>query len=341
MTDQTALITGITGQDGSLLAELLLSKGYRAFGLVRRLSTPNQANLDTLRGRAMIVDGDLADQSSLDHAVQITEADEVYNLAAQSFVGASWRQPILTAEVTGLGALRMLEAVRRFGKTGVRFYQAGSSEMFGNSPAPQDEETPFRPRSPYGAAKVLAHNIAVNYRESYGLFVSNGMLFNHESERRGLEFVTRKISRWAASLAAGKPYRLQLGSTDARRDWGYAPDYVDLMHRILRHDRPDDFVGATGETHSVSEFLSAALDVAGVTGTPGEGARGYLEVQVPELMRPAEVHELRGDATKAKNVLGWEPTVRFQELVRRMVAADYARIAQRPPLLGAGRPTGS
>lgn len=340
MTEKTALITGITGQDGSLLAELLLSKGYRVFGLVRRLSTPNRANLDALGGRAMIIDGDLTDPSSLDHAVRISEPDEVYNLAAQSFVGASWRQPILTAEVTGLGALRMLEAVRRFGDHGqqsTRFYQAGSSEMFGNAPAPQNEDTPFRPRSPYGAAKVLAHNVAVNYREAYGMFVSNGILFNHESERRGEEFVTRKVSRWAASLSARRPYRLQLGDVNARRDWGYAPEYVDLMWRILQHDRPDDFVGATGETHSVMELVRTALAAAG----QGLTADSVFEPAVPELIRPAEIDTLVGDAMRAGVRLGWRPTVRFPEIVRRMVEADYARIAGRPPLLGGSRLTGT
>lgn len=331
---RSALITGITGQDGSLLAELLVSKGYRVFGLVRRLSTPSRANLDALRGAAAVVDGDLTDQTSLDHAVRITEPDEVYNLAAQSFVGTSWQQPVLTSEVTGLGTLRILEAVRRFGKAGVRFYQAGSSEMFGNAPAPQSESSPFMPRSPYGVAKVAAHHFCRTYRESYGLFVSNGILFNHESPRRGEEFVTRKISMWAASIAAGKPYRLQLGDVTARRDWGYAPDYVDLMWRILQHDRPGDFVGATGETHSVFDFLTAAVDAAGVNPFPAQ----CLETAVPELVRPAEVHELRGDASRAKDVLGWEPTVQFPELVRRMVSADHARISGRPALLAAGRP---
>ncbi|MGI0156289.1 MAG: GDP-mannose 4,6-dehydratase [Thermoplasmata archaeon] len=331
---RTALVTGITGQDGSFLAELLLGKGYRVFGLVRRLSAPNRANLDALRGRAMVVDGDLLDQSSLDNAVRISEPDEVYNLASQSFVGTSWQQPVLTSEVTGLGALRMLEAVRRFGKNGVRFYQAGSSEMFGNAPAPQDEGTPFRPRSPYGSGKLFAHNTTVNYRESYGLFASNGILFNHESERRGEEFVTRKVSMWAASWAAHKPYRLQLGNLDAKRDWGYAPDYVDLMWRILRHDRADDFVGATGETHAVRDFVERAEDAIGALPV---AVGHYLESYVPELVRPAEVNELRGDASRAKRELGWEPTVRFPELVRRMVAADYARIAGRPPLLDAAR----
>ena len=335
MTGQTALVTGITGQDGSLLAELLVSKGYRVFGLVRRLSTPHRANLETLRGRAAVVDGDLLDQSSLDHAVRITEPDEVYNLAAQSFVGTSWRQPVLTSEVTGLGAVRVLEAVRRFGKTGIRVYQAGSSEMFGNAPAPQNEATRFEPRSPYGAAKAFAHHVAVNYRESYGLFVSNGILFNHESERRGEEFVTRKVSMWAASLAAKKPYRLQLGDVTAKRDWGYAPEYVDLMWRALQFERPDDFVGATGKTYTVAAFVSAALQVAGLDAPPP----GTYEYNVPELVRPAEVNELCGDASKAKRLLAWETRVGLVELVRRMVSADYARIAGVPPLVAALRPT--
>lgn len=340
MTVRTALLTGLTGQDGSLLAEHLLSKSYRVFGVVRRTSTPHRENLERLGGRVTVVDGDLHDQSSLDNAVRVSEPDEVYNLAAQSFVGTSWQQPVLTTEATGLGAVRVLEAVRRFGKTGVRLYQAGSSEMFGNAPAPQNEETPLRPRSPYGAAKVLAHNLVVCYRESYGMFASNGILFNHESELRGDEFVTRKVSRWVAALAAGRPYRLQLGNTQARRDWGYAPDYVDLMWRILQHDRPDDFVGATGETHTVRDLVTRALSVAGGPSLPVGAEDRYLEVDVPELTRPAEVHELRGDASKARRDLGWAPTVPFDEIVRRMVAADYARLTNKPPLLGAGQLSG-
>lgn len=336
-TARHVLVTGLTGQDGSLLAELLLSRGDTVFGLVRRLSSPNLSNLDRLGGRVTLVDGDLIDQSSLDNAVRITQPDEVYNLAAQSFVGTSWTQPVLTAEATGLGAVRMLEAVRRFAD-GARFYQASSSEMFGNAPAPQNEQTPFRPRSPYGAAKVLAHNMAVNYRESYGMFVSTGILFNHESERRGEEFVTRKVSRWAASVAAGRPYRLQLGDTTARRDWGYAPDYVDLMVRILRHSRPGDFVGATGETHSVADLVTEACEAARLSPATLDNSAFY-EVAVPEYKRLAEVHDLRGDAGMAREVLGWTPTVSFSEMVRRMVQADYSRAAARPPLLALGQRT--
>jgi GDPmannose 4,6-dehydratase len=325
-----ALITGVTGQDGSYLAELLLAKGYQVHAIVRRLSVPNSRNLVALQS-VVLHDGDLIDQSSLDSAVRESHPDEVYNLAAQSFVGTSWRQPVLTAEATGLGALRMLEAVRRFAD-GARFYQASSSEMFGNSPAPQNEDTPFAPRSPYGIAKLFAHHAVRNYRESYGMFASTGVLFNHESERRGEEFVTRKVSIWAASLAAHKRHVLHLGNTSSARDWGYAPDYCDLMWRILQHDSPGDFVGATGETHTVWDLVVAAC---GAINTSPEAEGAWIYARDPDLVRPADVVDLRGDASKARRILGWEPTVRFAELVRRMVAADYARISGRPPLLGA------
>ena len=324
-----ALVTGITGQDGSLLAEVLLSRGYEVHGIVRRLSVPNIRNLDALRGRVVYHEGDLIDQSSLDTAVREVNPDEVYNLGAQSFVGTSWTQPVLTTEVTGLGALRILESVRRFADK-ARFYQAGSSEMFGNEPAPQNEASRLSPRSPYGVAKVMAHNFARTYRESYGMFISNGILFNHESERRGEEFVTRKVSRWAAAFAVGRPYTLRLGNVNARRDWGYAPDYVDLMTRTLRQTRPDDFVGATGVTHSVADLLQEACSVANIH---ANDLVKWYEPNAAELQRPAEVHELRGDASKAKRELGWEPTVGFSELVRRMVAADVARLRAAPPLV--------
>ncbi|MBF6555566.1 MAG: GDP-mannose 4,6-dehydratase [Acidimicrobiales bacterium] len=311
-----ALITGVTGQDGSYLAELLVGKGYDVSGLVRRLSTPNLSNLGAVRGRVAVLDGDLLDQSSLDHAVRVAQPDEIYNLAAQSFVGTSWQQPVLTSEVTGLGALRVLEAARRFAD-GARVYQAGSSEMFGNSPAPQDESTPFLPRSPYGVAKLAAFHFARTYRESYGMFVANGILFNHESPRRGEEFVTRKVAAWAARVARGERPVLRLGNPDARRDWGYAPEYVELMWRALQHDRPDDFVGATGETHSVLEFVSEAMSVAGCTGPVEWGS--------PEVARPADVFDLRGDASKARRELGWEPQTRFRGLVGIMVRAEISR----------------
>jgi len=337
MSGKTALLTGVTGQDGSYLAEQLLARGYTVHAVVRRLSVPNALNIQGLRERITVHDGDLLDQSSLDLAVRESAPDEVYNLAAQSFVGSSWKQPVLTAEITGLGALRMLEAVRRFADK-ARFYQAGSSEMFGSSPAPQSERTEFLPRSPYGVAKLSAHHFARTYRESYGMFVSNGILFNHESPRRGSEFVTRKISMWAAALAANRPYAIALGNVDSRRDWGYAPDYTDLMWRMLQHDRPEDFVGATGETHSVHDFLVAACDAAkiDIAGNP-IGLQKWLTANAPSETRPADVLDLRGDASKAKSLLGWEPTVRFGELARKMVEADYARIAGTPPLIGGRR----
>ena len=315
-----ALITGITGQDGSYLAELLLEKGYEVFGLVRRLSTPNLSNLASIADRITLLDGDLMDQTSLDAAVKSAEPDEVYNLAAQSFVGTSFVQPVLTSEITGVGALRMLEAVRRFADR-ARFYQASSSEMFGNADEePQTETTPFHPRSPYGCAKVFAHYAVRNYREAYGLFAATGILFNHESPRRGAEFVTRKIARGVARIVAEQtvmvPTPISLGDLNAKRDWGYAPDYARLMWLILRHDKPDDFVGATGESHSVSEFAQRAFEAVGVTDW-----RPHVVSNVMH-MRPAEVYNLRGDAWKAKDLLGWEPTVRFEQLVRLMVEAE-------------------
>jgi len=320
MTPRTALITGITGQDGSYLAELLLSKGYRVIGLVRRLSTPNVANLTDIRGRVELVDGDVTDQVSLNETVRRICPDEVYNLAAQSFVGTSFSQPVLTGEVTGLGTLRLLDAVKSHAPH-ARFYQASSSEMFGHvTQEPQDETTPFHPRSPYGVAKVYAFWAAVNYREAYSMFVSNGILFNHESPRRGLEFVTRKISDGVARIAAGQSQTLTLGNLDAKRDWGYAPDYVDLMWRTLQHDRPDEFVGATGEAHTVREFLEEAFRVAGLPNW-----EKYVQID-GRFNRPSEVHNLRGNPAKAARELGWTPTTRFKDLVRIMVEADLRRV---------------
>lgn len=321
-----ALITGITGQDGSYLADLLLQKGYTVFGLVRRLSVPNLSNLAGVRDRVTLLDGDLHDQSSLDAAVKRAGPYEVYNLAAQSFVGTSFTQPVLTGEVTGLGALRMLEAVRRHADR-ARFYQASSSEMYGNATGePQDEDTPFRPRSPYGVAKVYAHLACRNYREAYSMFVSSGILFNHESPRRGAEFVTRKIAMGAARIVRGEDHTIVLGDMNARRDWGYAPEYADLMWRILRHDRPDDFVGATGESHSVAEFVDQAFRVADLHHRLAGSFDWRPRVRSDHgFDRPAEVYNLRGDAAKAKRVLGWEPKVRFKELVRIMVEAELAR----------------
>jgi len=324
MTARTALITGVTGQDGSYLAEFLIQKGYRVFGLIRRLSTPNMTNLTAVRERIEVVDGDLMDQSSLNEAVRRSRPDEVYNLAAQSFVATSFGQPALTGEVTGLGALRLLEAVRAHAPQ-ARFYQASSSEMFGQvHEEPQTETTVFHPRSPYGVAKVYAYWACVNYREAYSMFVSNGILFNHESPRRGLEFVTRKISDGVARIALGKAKTLTLGNLDAKRDWGYAPEYVDFMWRTLQHPTPGDYVGATGESHTVREFLELAFRRAGVD-------RWEDHVRTDErFQRPSEVYNLRGDASKAARELGWEPKTRFAELVKVMVDADLQRLGAPP-----------
>jgi GDPmannose 4,6-dehydratase len=315
----TALITGITGQDGSYLAEFLLAKGYRVAGVVRRLSSPNLSNLKAVEDKIELVDGDLIDQSSLSQAVKSVGPDEVYNLGAQSFVGTSFAQPALTGEITGLGTLRLLEAVRAYAPQ-AKFYQASSSEIFGHvATEPQDESTPFHPRSPYGVAKVYAYWATVNYREAYSMFATNGILFNHESPRRGLEFVTRKITDGVARIVTGKCDSLTLGNLDARRDWGYAPDYVELMWRALQVKTPDDYVGATGEAHSVREFVEEAFAAAGV-----KDWQRYLKTD-PRFNRPAEVFNLRGSAAKAKRVLGWEPKARFREIVQIMVKADLER----------------
>ncbi len=320
VTARSALITGITGQDGSYLAELLLQKGYRVSGLVRRLSSPNMSHLAGIQDRIEILDGDLMDQHSLNEAVRRSAPTEVYNLAAQSFVGTSFTQPVLTGEITGLGVLRLLDAVRAEAPS-ARFYQASSSEMFGQvDREPQDESTPFHPRSPYGVAKVYGYWACVNYREAYSMYISNGITFNHESTRRGLEFVTRKVSDGVARIAAGQTDAITLGNLDAKRDWGYAPDYVELMWRILQHTAPGEFVGATGESHTVREFVQEAFTVAGI-----DDWEKHLRLD-PKLNRPAEVYNLRGDATKAKRVLGWEPRTRFKELVRIMVEADMERV---------------
>jgi GDPmannose 4,6-dehydratase len=313
-----ALITGITGQDGSYLAELLLEEGYQVFGLVRRSSTLNFERIAHIQDRLELLSGDLTDQNSLFFALQKSDPHEVYNLAAQSFVQTSWPQPILTGDVTALGATRVLEAIHIFNKE-IRFYQASSSEMFGKVQAvPQREDTPFYPRSPYGVAKVYGHWITVNYRESYDMFATSGILFNHESPRRGLEFVTRKVTDAAARIKLGLSNELRLGNLDAKRDWGYAGDYVRAMWLMLQQDTPEDYVVATGETHSVEELVEAAF--------------GYLDldwrdfvVQDPRFMRPAEVDLLIGDPAKAREKLGWAPRVGFQELVRMMVDADLER----------------
>lgn len=319
MSDRSALITGVTGQDGSYLAELLVAKGYEVTGLVRRLSSPNLNNLNQILSRITLVDGDLMDQTSINKAVEVSAPDEIYNLAAQSFVGASFGQPVLTGETTGLGTLRVLEAARSHAPK-ARIYQASSSEMFGRvASEPQDEETPFHPRSPYGVAKVYAYWASVNYREAYDMFVSNGILFNHESPRRGLEFVTRKITDGVAKIAHGKAKYLTLGNLDARRDWGYAPDYVDLMWRTLQHRTAEDFVGATGESHSVRDFVAEAFRSVGVD-------EWEPRVRIDSrLNRPSEVFNLTGNATKARRTLDWVAKTRFSEIVRLMVDADMAR----------------
>jgi GDPmannose 4,6-dehydratase len=324
MSDRRALVTGITGQDGSYLARLLLEKGYRVYGLVRRLSSPNISNIASFLERIEVVDGDLMDQTSLNEAVRKSDPTEIYNLAAQSFVGTSFAQPVLTGEITGIGALRLLEAARTHAPS-ARFYQAASSEMFGHvDREPQDESVPFHPRSPYGVAKVYAYWACVNYREAYSMFVSNGILFNHESPMRGIEFVTRKISDGVARIAMGRAKHIVLGNLDAKRDWGYAPDYVDLMWRILQHSKPDEFVGATGESHSVREFVEEAFRVAGI-----EDWESHVK-QDAKFNRPSEVYNLRGNAAKAERELGWKPRTRFKDLVRIMVEADLERVKGLP-----------
>lgn len=313
-----ALITGITGQDGSYLAELLLSKGYEVHGLVRRAATPSTERIDHILDRLTLHVGELTDQTSLVDAMESSQADEVYNLAAQSFVGDSWTIPVSTGDVDGLGVTRLLEAIRRV-KPSARFYQAATSEMYGKvHEVPQRESTPFHPRSPYGVAKVYGFYITVNYRESYGLHASNGILFNHESPRRGLEFVTRKITNQVARIKLGLASELSLGNLDSKRDWGFAGDYVEMMWRMLQQDSPDDYVAATGETHTVREFCEIAF------GHVGLDYDKYVKVD-ERFVRPAEVDLLLGDPAKAKAVLGWEPKVSFRELVEMMVDADLAR----------------
>ncbi len=310
-----ALITGITGQDGSYLAELLLQKGYDVTGMVRRSSTVNFERIRHIQDKVELISGDLLDEVSMIGILRDTRPAEVYNLAAQSFVQTSWSQPVFTGEVTGLGVTRMLDAIRIVDPE-IRFYQASSSEMFGKVQAvPQNESTSFYPRSPYGVAKVYGHWITVNYRESYGLHASSGILFNHESPRRGLEFVTRKITNSAARIKMGLDSELRLGNLEARRDWGFAGDYVTAMWLMLQQAEPGDYVVSTGETHSVREFCEAAFGRVGLDHTK------YV-VQDPRFMRPAEVDLLVGDAGKAKSVLGWEPTVNFTELAAMMVDAD-------------------
>ena len=312
---KTALITGITGQDGSYLAELLLEEGYRVFGLVRRSSTVTFERIQHIQDRIELLSADLTDQNSLLYALQQCAPDEVYNLAAQSFVQTSWTQPTLTGDVTALGVTRMPEAIRVHDPT-IRFYQASSSEMFGKVQAvPQREDTPFYPRSPYGVAKVYGHWITVNYRESYGMFAVSGILFNHESPRRGLEFVTRKVTDGAARIKLGLAEKLRLGNLEAQRDWGFAGDYVRAMWLMLQTEAPRDYVVSTGQTHSVRELVETAFAHVGLDWTR------YVE-QDERYMRPAEVDLLVGDAALARAELGWEPQVSFAELVRMMVDAD-------------------
>jgi GDPmannose 4,6-dehydratase len=314
----TALITGITGQDGSYLAEFLLEKGYRVVGVVRRSSTTPYERIGHLIDRVEMVSADLLDQTSLTDAVHEYRPDEIYNLAAQSFVQASWSQPVLTGEFTALGVTRMLEAMKKAAPK-ARFYQASSSEMFGKvHESPQRETTPFYPRSPYGVAKVYGHWITVNYRESFGLFAVSGILFNHESPRRGTEFVTRKVTDAAARIKLGQQNELRLGNLDARRDWGYAGDYVEAMWLMLQQKEPDDFVVGTGDTRSVRELCEVAFNHVGLD------YRKYV-VQDPKFLRPAEVDLLVADASKAKSKLGWQPRVSFHELIRMMVDADLER----------------
>jgi GDPmannose 4,6-dehydratase len=318
-----ALITGITGQDGSYLAELLLDKGYEVHGLVRRSSSFNTWRIDHIRDALVLHYGDLVDQNSLARALEALRPDEVYNLAAQSHVRVSFDMPEYTTDVTAIGVLRVLDAVRDL-ELHPRVYQAGSSEMFGLvQETPQTERTPFHPRSPYAVSKVYGHWMAVNYRESYGMYVANGILFNHESPRRGENFVTRKITTGVAAIKQGRARELRLGNLDAKRDWGYAKDYVDAMWRILQQDRPGDYVVATGETHSVREFCEEAFACVGLDWT--EFVR-----QDAKYFRPAEVDILLGDASKARRELGWRPNVTFKQLVQLMVEADLEAAGQHP-----------
>jgi len=315
-----AFITGITGQDGSYLAEFLLGKGYGVYGMVRRASFQRFDRIQHILDRVEIIEGDLTDQSSLDDAMKTIAPDEVYNLASQSFVPTSWNQPVLTADVTGTGVTRMLEAIRKH-KPDSKFYQASTSEMFGKvRETPQSETTPFYPRSPYGVAKIYAHWITINYRESYNIFACSGICFNHESPRRGLEFISRKVSDGVARIKLGLADQLKLGNLEARRDWGFAKDFVEAMWLMLQQDQPEDYVIATGVSHSVRNLVDTAFDYVGLPTEP------YVVVD-PKLFRPAEVDILVGDASKAKTNLGWTPTSSFKEMIHTMVEADLKRLA--------------
>lgn len=314
-----ALITGITGQDGSYLAELLLDKGYEVFGMVRRASVDKFERITHLMDRVHLVQGDLLDQFSLIAALEKTEPDEVYNLAAQSFVPTSWAQPVLTSEFTAVGVTRLLESIRLVNNK-IKFYQASSSEMYGKvRETPQTELTPFYPRSPYGVAKAYGHYITVNYRESYDLFAVSGILFNHESPRRGLEFVTRKVTDGVARIKKGKAKELRLGNLDAKRDWGFAGDYVEAMYLMLQQSEPDDYVIATGETHTVERLVEVAFSYVGLNW------KDYVKVD-PAFLRPAEVDLLIGDSSKARQKLGWKPKVTFEQMIQMMVDADLERV---------------
>ena len=338
MAMKRVLITGITGQDGSYLAELLLEKGYEVYGLVRRKSKLDFNNAEHLKGQVTFLFGDMTDSASLLRAMEIAKPDEIYNLAAQSFVTTSWETPLSTADINAIGVTKLLEAVRLV-KPETRVYQASTSEMFGKVQAvPQNEKTPFYPRSPYGVSKLYGHWIIKNYRESYGMFACSGILFNHESERRGAEFVTRKITISVARIQAGLQECLELGNLNASRDWGHSADYVRAMWLMLQQDKADDFVVATGETHTVRDFVSKAFRSAGMElEFHGEGVKEFATLKGtnrvlvkvnPEFFRPAEVDLLIGDAAKAKTVLGWEPKISYEELVRRMVKSDIARLAE-------------
>jgi GDPmannose 4,6-dehydratase len=316
-----ALITGITGQDGSYLAEFLLSKGYQVYGIIRRSSSENFERIEPIRNRIQFFQADLLDEVSLRQAVHAVKPDEIYNLAAQSFVPTSWAQPVLTAEFTAIGVCRLLEAMRAMCPT-AKFYQASSSEMFGKvREVPQNENTPFYPRSPYGVAKAFGHHITVNYRESYGMFAVSGILFNHESPRRGLEFVTRKITDGAARIKLGLSKELSLGNLDSKRDWGFAGDYVRAMWMMLQQKNPADYVVATGEMHTVREFAEIAFNCVGLK------YKDYVKTD-PSLIRPAEVDQLLGDPTKARKELGWKPEVSFEKMIEMMVQTDMKRLSK-------------
>ncbi|MDR0984013.1 MAG: GDP-mannose 4,6-dehydratase [Ruminococcus sp.] len=334
MSKKSALITGVTGQDGSYLSELLLEKGYDVYGIWRRKSNVDYGNVDHLKDKITLIYADMTDMASLTYAVKQSKPDEVYNLAAQSFVATSWEQPLLTADINAIGVGNILEVIRNYSPD-TKFYQASTSEMFGKVQAPmQDEDTPFYPRSPYGVSKLYGHWLTKNYRESYDLYACSGILFNHESERRGKEFVTRKITQAVANIKKGKQDWVELGNMDAKRDWGHSADYVNAMYLMLQQETPDDFVVATGETRTVREFVSAAFGYAGIdvefsgSGLEEVGkdrATGKVVVKVnPKFFRPAEVELLLGNPKKAETVLGWKREVAFDELVRRMVESDLA-----------------